>query len=156
MRFHLAVFGVLIAGLAAAEPASTMNVNARANSSGPRKRAIPVHVSSRRPGAAAVGNTRSAARSTSKSGTGAAARQVANIPRPGSPGADRYREIQDSLISKGYLQGSSTGVWDQSSIDAMRKFQSDQKMAPNGKITSKALISLGLGPKDESAPPPIK
>jgi hypothetical protein len=41
-------------------------------------------------------------------------------------------------------------------MDAMRKYQADQKMEPTGKITAKALINLGLGPKDESAPPTTK
>lgn len=61
------------------------------------------------------------------------------------------------MIAKGYLQGPSTGVWDQNSIDAMRKFQEDQKIDPTGKVTAKSLIGLGLGPKDESVPaPPTK
>jgi hypothetical protein len=74
-------------------------------------------------------------------------------PKQSGPTPDRYREIQETLISKGYLQqGSASGVWDQNSMDAMRKYQADQKMDPTGKITAKALINLGLGPKDESAP----
>ena len=82
----------------------------------------------------------------------AASRQ--SVPsHPSAPSADRYREIQESLISKGYLQGPASGVWDQSSMDAMRKFQTDQKQEPTGKITSKALIDLGLGPKDEGLSP---
>jgi hypothetical protein len=36
----------------------------------------------------------------------------------------------------------------------MKKFQEDQKLEPSGKVTAKALIILGLGPKDESAPTP--
>jgi hypothetical protein len=38
-------------------------------------------------------------------------------------------------------------------MDAMRKFQTDQKQEPTGKITAKALIDLGLGPKEESLSP---
>ena len=69
------------------------------------------------------------------------------------PTPDRYRQIQESLISKGYMQGEPTGVWDQNSVDAMKKLQTDLNLEPTGKITSKALISLGLGPSSESAPP---
>jgi hypothetical protein len=76
--------------------------------------------------------------------------------RQAGPTPDRYRQIQESLASKGYLQSEPTGVWDQNSVVAMKKFQTDQKLDPTGKITSKALITLGLGPKDESAPPPSK
>jgi hypothetical protein len=82
----------------------------------------------------------------------AASRQ--SVPaHPSAPSADRYREIQESLISKGYLQSPASGVWDQNSMDAMRKFQTDQKQEPTGKITAKALIDLGLGPKEESLSP---
>jgi hypothetical protein len=82
--------------------------------------------------------------------------RVASAPRQASPSSDRFKEIQESLISKGYLKTPANGVWDQNSIDAMRKFQEDQKMDASGKVTAKALISLGLGPKDESTPNPSK
>jgi peptidoglycan hydrolase-like protein with peptidoglycan-binding domain len=86
----------------------------------------------------------------------APARKAVAPQRQAGPTPDRYRQIQESLISKGYLQGAPTGVWDQNSIDAMKKFQNDQKLEPTGKITSKALINLGLGPSDESVPQPSK
>jgi peptidoglycan hydrolase-like protein with peptidoglycan-binding domain len=70
-------------------------------------------------------------------------------PRQAQPSAERYREIQAALAEKGYLKGEPSGVWDQESTDAMRRFQEDQKMEATGKLTSKALISLGLGPKNE-------
>lgn len=59
---------------------------------------------------------------------------------------ERTREIQTALIHEHYLSGEPTGVWDQSSKDAMLRYQ-----AANGwqtKITpdSRALIKLGLGP----------
>lgn len=59
---------------------------------------------------------------------------------------ERTLEIQNALIKEHYLDGEATGVWDQSSKDAMIRFQ-----AANGwqtKITpdSRALIKLGLGP----------
>jgi hypothetical protein len=75
-----------------------------------------------------------------------------------SPTPDRYREIQSALASKGYLKpGDATGTWNQDSIDAMKRFQQDQKLDPSGKINSLSLIALGLGPKRETtasvAPP---
>jgi peptidoglycan hydrolase-like protein with peptidoglycan-binding domain len=75
---------------------------------------------------------------------------VGGAPKQAAPTSERFREIQEALISKGYLQGPANGLWDQNSIDAMKKFQQDQKLDATGKITSRALISLGLGPKDES------
>jgi peptidoglycan hydrolase-like protein with peptidoglycan-binding domain len=73
------------------------------------------------------------------------------------PTPERYRDIQRALLQKGYLTGEPTGVWSQESIDAMRRFQADQKLASTGKIDSLSLIALGLGPKHQTAqaaPPP--
>jgi peptidoglycan hydrolase-like protein with peptidoglycan-binding domain len=59
---------------------------------------------------------------------------------------DRTREIQTALIREHYLSGEPTGKMDQSTKDALTRYQ-----AANGwqtKITpdSRALIKLGLGP----------
>jgi peptidoglycan hydrolase-like protein with peptidoglycan-binding domain len=74
-----------------------------------------------------------------------------------APSADRYKQIQEVLATRGYLQGSPTGVWDQNSQDALKKFQQEQNLKPTGKIDSLSLIALGLGPKRETpvqpAPP---
>ena len=35
------------------------------------------------------------------------------------------------------------------SVDALKRFQKDQKLTSDGKISSLALIGLGLGPKHE-------
>jgi hypothetical protein len=77
----------------------------------------------------------------------------AAVARQGQPSSDRYKEIQQALISKGYLKGEPTGAWDQDSMDAMRRFQTDQKLDPTGKVTAKSLITLGLGPTNT---PPAK
>ncbi|HEY3836382.1 MAG TPA: peptidoglycan-binding domain-containing protein [Bryobacteraceae bacterium] len=68
-----------------------------------------------------------------------------------SPTADRYREIQDALAARGYLKTPPTGVWDKDSIDAMTRFQQDQKLDPTGKLTARSLGALGLGPKPGDA-----
>ena len=77
-----------------------------------------------------------------------------------APTPERYRDIQQALIEKGYLQGPATGKWDQSSMDALRRFQQEQNLEPYGKIDSLSLIALGLGPKYDTAavaaaPPPV-
>jgi peptidoglycan hydrolase-like protein with peptidoglycan-binding domain len=68
--------------------------------------------------------------------------------RQSGPTPERYREIQQALIDKGYLKSEPDGVWDTQSTDALRQFQTDQKLTPTGKITAASLIGLGLGPKD--------
>lgn len=63
------------------------------------------------------------------------------------PTPDRYREIQEALAKKGYFHGDANGAWGPDSIDAMKRFQADQNLMPDGKISSLSLIALGLGPK---------
>lgn len=76
------------------------------------------------------------------------------------PTPDRYKEIQQALIEKGYLEGPATGKWGQDSIGALRRFQEEQNLEASGKIDSLSLIALGLGPKYDTAavtaaPPPV-
>ncbi len=72
------------------------------------------------------------------------------VIRQQSPSSDRYREIQQALADKGYYEGPVTGVWDSASVDALRRFQQDQNLKPDGKLGSLSLIALGLGPKREA------
>ena len=74
--------------------------------------------------------------------------------RQTQPTPERYKEIQNALVAKGYLQPEqATGVWDGTSADALKKFQAGQNLEPTGKISSLSLIALGLGPKHDSPPP---
>jgi peptidoglycan hydrolase-like protein with peptidoglycan-binding domain len=73
------------------------------------------------------------------------------------PTPDRYKEIQQALVEKGYLKSEPDGVWDDGSVEAMKRFQTDQKLSPTGKISAASLIGLGLGAKSAGAPeaPPL-
>ncbi len=93
-----------------------------------------------------------AARHGSKSRTVASKRTRGKTRTPvqhsqAAPTPDRYREIQQALVDKGYLKSEPTGTWDAGSQDAMKRFQTDQKLDQTGKINARSLISLGLGPK---------
>ena len=68
-----------------------------------------------------------------------------------APTPERYQEIQQALADKGYFKGSVDGKWGADSVDALKKFQSEQSLEPDGKIGSLSLIALGLGPKRLSA-----
>ena len=75
--------------------------------------------------------------------------------RQTSPSPDRYREIQGALAAKGFLKPEdATGTWNQTSSDALKRFQEDQNLESSGKIDSLSLIALGLGPHREPAPAP--
>jgi hypothetical protein len=68
-----------------------------------------------------------------------------------SPTPERYQEIQQALAKKGYFQGEASGKWGTDSADALKRFQAEQNLTPDGKINSLSLIALGLGPKRLSA-----
>jgi peptidoglycan hydrolase-like protein with peptidoglycan-binding domain len=89
-------------------------------------------------------------RSTARNPAVASWRSTQKAPTP-----ERYKEIQQALASKGYLgPGTPTGVWDNSSVEALKKFQADQNLEPSGKLDSLSLIGLGLGPKRDQQPGP--
>jgi peptidoglycan hydrolase-like protein with peptidoglycan-binding domain len=66
-----------------------------------------------------------------------------------NPSPERYRDIQQALAAKGYYTGEPNGVWDDTSVVALRHFQRDQNLEPSGKLDSQSIIALGLGPKYE-------
>ena len=71
--------------------------------------------------------------------------------RQSAPSADRYREIQDALVARGYLASEdATGTWGPSSTDALKRFQAEQTLDTTGKIDSLSLIALGLGPRHDA------
>jgi peptidoglycan hydrolase-like protein with peptidoglycan-binding domain len=113
----------------------------------------------------AKSTTKKAASSTTKTAGKRAKGKVVKAPpaatwrtRQQAPAPDRYKEIQQALVDKGYLKGEPTGVWDADSAGAMQRFQMDQKLTPSGKINAPSLIGLGLGAKSAGAPeaPTIK
>lgn len=82
------------------------------------------------------------------------AKRVSWRNRQASPSPDRYREIQGALAAKGFLKPEdATGTWNQTSSDALKKFQAEQNLESSGKIDSLSLIALGLGPHHDPAPP---
>lgn len=64
-----------------------------------------------------------------------------------TPTPERYKDIQQAMASKGYFHGEPNGEWGTDSQDALKRFQADQSLQPDGKLTSLSLIALGLGPK---------
>lgn len=60
--------------------------------------------------------------------------------------SDRTREIQSALIRERYLSGQPSGHWDQTSKDAMIRYQADNGWQTKITPDSRALIKLGLGP----------
>jgi len=99
-------------------------------------------------------STRKAAAKKGKKGVAHPAPVRAAAPRQATPSPDRYKEIQEALVSKGYLpQDQANGQWGDGSSAALKRFQTDQNIEATGRINSLSLIALGLGPKHETAKP---
>ncbi|MFZ3211676.1 MAG: putative peptidoglycan binding domain-containing protein [Terriglobales bacterium] len=64
---------------------------------------------------------------------------------------DRAREIQTALTREGYMKGEPSGVWDESTRDAMTRYQADHGWQTKTLPDSRALIQLGLGPSHKDA-----
>ncbi len=106
--------------------------------------------------------TRKGGKSAAASKSAAAARRGKKAPtkrttwrnRQMAPTPERYKQIQDALVSKGFLRPEDAkGVWNQASLDALKHFQAGQNLESTGKINSLSLIALGLGPRHEPALP---
>lgn len=103
---------------------------------------------SRKPGGkTARGSKRPAKRRT------AAARRVRRPAGQARPAPERYQEIQRALKQRGYFAGEADGSWDEASSAALKRFQKDQNLRPDGKLGSLSLIALGLGPRRGGAQP---
>lgn len=58
---------------------------------------------------------------------------------------NRVIEIQQALTSRGYYRGEINGAYDELTVDAMRRFQTNEKISATGYPTAHALRRLGLG-----------
>jgi hypothetical protein len=83
--------------------------------------------------------------------TGVTTRTAPRYASQQQPAPDRYREIQPALADKGYFRGSVDGTWGADSMDALKRFQTEQNLDADGKIGALSLIALGLGPRRENA-----
>jgi peptidoglycan hydrolase-like protein with peptidoglycan-binding domain len=61
------------------------------------------------------------------------------------PTSDRISEIQSALAKDGSFSGTPNGKWDDSTVAAMRKYQSAHGLNPSGKLDAPTLQKLGLG-----------
>ena len=56
-----------------------------------------------------------------------------------APAPDRIREIQSALKREGALEEEPTGKWDNTTVEAMKKYQGDHGLNPTGKIDALTL-----------------
>lgn len=62
-----------------------------------------------------------------------------------APTPERISEIQQALAKDGSYTGTPNGNWDDSTQDALRKFQEAHGLTPTGKLDARSLQRLGLG-----------
>ena len=72
-----------------------------------------------------------------------------------APAPERISEIQQALAKDGSFTGTPNGKWDDSTIDAMRKFQSGHGLNPSGKLDAATLQKLGLGSQTAGVAAPM-
>ena len=70
---------------------------------------------------------------------------------------DRAKQIQTALVREHYLTTEPNGVWDDSSKEAMVRYQADHGWQTKVTPDSRALIKLGLGPEQSAGtlPPSV-
>ncbi|HLI83363.1 MAG TPA: peptidoglycan-binding domain-containing protein [Bryobacteraceae bacterium] len=113
---------------------------------------------SKKPQPAAKAPAKAASKNSAVRKTSVRRKTAARVSRPRAsratqttPTPERYKQIQEALAAKGYLPADqATGQWNDASVDALKRFQADQKIDSTGKINSLSLIALGLGPKHDS------
>lgn len=59
--------------------------------------------------------------------------------------SERVIQIQQALAKRGLYASETTGIYDEATIDAMRRFQISNKIAVTGYPTAHSLKRLGLG-----------
>lgn len=72
-----------------------------------------------------------------------------------APDPQRISEIQTALAKDGSFAGKPSGKWDDSTVDAMKKFQESHGLNPSGKLDAKTLQKLGLGSQTAGLAPPM-
>jgi peptidoglycan hydrolase-like protein with peptidoglycan-binding domain len=84
------------------------------------------------------------AKKSSKSGKRVSSKSK-RVKGQASPTPDRINEIQGALTKNGAYTGEATGKWDDSTVEAMKKFQASHGLNPSGKMDALTLQKLGLG-----------
>jgi len=72
-----------------------------------------------------------------------------------APTPDRISEIQQALAKDGSYAAKPNGKWDDSTVEAMKKFQESHGLNPTGKLDAKTLQRLGLGSETAGAAAPL-
>jgi peptidoglycan hydrolase-like protein with peptidoglycan-binding domain len=105
------------------------------------------------------GTSPSAAQTTTKKKTvSSKSRKKRTAAKPKgqkAPTPDRIREIQAALQRDGAYQGEPNGKWDDTTAEAMKKYQDKNGLSSTGKIDALTLEKLGLGSETAGKGAPV-
>jgi len=99
-------------------------------------------------------STNSATKKSTRSGKSPSHKKSTRVKGQAAPTPERISAIQEALASKGVLEGTPTGKWDDTTVEAMKKFQSSHGLNPTGKLDALTLQKLGLGSETAGLAPP--
>jgi peptidoglycan hydrolase-like protein with peptidoglycan-binding domain len=72
-----------------------------------------------------------------------------------APAPERISEIQQALAKNGSFSGTLSGKWDDSTVEAMKKFQAGHGLNPSGRLDAPTLNKLGLGSQTAGVAAPM-
>jgi Putative peptidoglycan binding domain len=72
-----------------------------------------------------------------------------------APTPDRITEIQQALAKDGSYSAAPSGKWDDTTVGAMKKFQTTHALNPSGKLDALTLEKLGLGSTTAGVAEPV-
>lgn len=109
------------------------------------------------PGQTATTSKTTASSKTSSKSSHRSTKKVSRRKEKGqmAPTPDRISEIQQALAKDGSFAGAPSGKWDDSTVEAMKKFQSVHALNPSGKLDALTLEKLGLGSQTAGIAEPI-
>jgi len=76
-------------------------------------------------------------------------------PGQKAPAPERISEIQQALAKDGSFNGAPNGKWDDSTVEATRKFQASHGLNASGRLDAPTLQKLGLGSQTAGVAAPM-
>ncbi len=155
---HLLAVAIIVTGVLVFQPDSRA-AEKKKSAAAPKKSAAKASTTSKATAKKGTSTARKGTATTAQKGKATTARRsskygsrrvAAAPPRPRGqivPTPERYKEIQQALLDRGFLSSPPTGIWGPESAQALKTFQQNQKLQPTGKLDSMTIIALGLGPK---------
>jgi hypothetical protein len=125
---------------AATKPTTTTTSNAQSHSTASGKSSSSFSASAQK----STGKTH-----TASVGKRSSRKKSARVRGQQKIDSERAQAIQEALIREHYLSGEATGTWNQSSEEAMRRYQADNGWQSKTVPDARALIKLGLGPSKD-------